>query len=48
MQEKIADKPRLALGPSSIYDELYEDGGGVIERSAHEEPQALDTGTEVI
>ena len=33
-REKIAERAKTALGPSSIYDELYEDGGGVIDKSA--------------
>lgn len=33
-QDKIAEKAKTNLGPSSIYDELYEDGGGVIAKSA--------------
>ena len=34
MREKIAEKAKRPLGPSSIYDELYEGGGGVIAKSA--------------
>lgn len=33
-KEKIAEKVKTALGPSSIYDELYEDGGGVMKKAA--------------
>ena len=33
-REKIAKKATSALGPTSIYDDLYEDAGGVIEKSA--------------
>lgn len=33
-REKMAERAKTALGPSSIYDELYEDGGGLIDKSA--------------
>lgn len=33
-REKIAERAKTALGPSSIYDELYGDGGGVSDKSA--------------
>lgn len=33
-REKIAKKATSALGPTSIYGDLYEDAGGVIEKSA--------------
>ena len=33
-EKKIALKAKTSLGPSSIYDELYENGGGVIDQSA--------------
>ena len=33
-REKIAERAKTALGLASIYDELHEDGGGVIDKSA--------------
>ncbi|CAB4043364.1 Hypothetical predicted protein, partial [Paramuricea clavata] len=33
-RDKISQKAQTALGPSSIYDELYEDGGGILDKTA--------------
>lgn len=33
-RDKISQKVQTALGPSSIYDELYEDSGGVLNNTA--------------
>ena len=33
-KQRITEKAKTSLGPSSIYDELYEEGGGVVESTA--------------
>lgn len=33
-KDKIAEKAKTPLGPSSIFDELYKEGAGVIEKEA--------------
>ena len=33
-KDKISEKSKTGLGPSSIYDELYEDGGGIVNKTS--------------
>lgn len=33
-KQRINEKAKSSLGPSSIYDELYEEGGGVVENTS--------------
>ncbi|KAJ7391173.1 hypothetical protein OS493_019304 [Desmophyllum pertusum] len=33
-KQRINEKAKSSLGPSSIYDELYEEGGGVMENTS--------------
>lgn len=36
-KQRISDKAKTPLGPSSIYDELYEEGGGIMDSASFAE-----------
>lgn len=42
-KQRISDKAKTPLGPSSIYDELYEEGGAIIDSASFAEIPKIET-----